>query len=424
MYTPSDFLVKKNINSWKKYQNHYVPNMNKLNYISSPHSIKHAFKLIWLALCINLQSSEIISTSALVKPQTIQISQDIKIPFEVINQTIYTTYESLVTDIHNCGLIQTLSRNDYIRQLQQNTTLNLTPETQYLLTHIDSTQYSPKYNQVIRQIMYETLLDQLRNEIKLSHTELQLATIAQVITSQLHLQFDPNHNQISEHMQIQRVDPWVRQSLNRETINAISDHINHEEQHRKQLNIIKGLSQTPKKVPDSDSLDVNEYYNNGIRKYSWNYAADTFAQHSIKLRSTKKWYYEIGNNQSTGRTSLVWINASTVDYIISCKKSIDSKYGNTGIWYFTWWTEWWDHALWEQSHQNWFKWDIRWRWISALLLAVEYGSNQIKNSKKDSNPQLWVQATFIYHGPNHHMDIKVVPLWNEEKSAIASTKNR
>jgi hypothetical protein len=367
---------------------------------------------MWLALIINLQSSEKNITLQPAKPQIVQIIQETKVPFEQIYQATYTTYETLANDIHERGLIQTLSRTDYIHQLKQDSTLDLKPETRDLLTHIDSTEYAPVHNQVIRQIIYETLFDQLRSEMKFKKSQFELMSIAHTVTSQLHKQFDPNHKQISEHMQIQRIDPGVWSSLNQETICAIFDQIVSEEQERlktKQLKIKKGLAQAPKKVPDSDSLETDTYYIDGVLKYSHNHAADTLAQHNIKLRSTLKWYHEIGNNQSTGRTSLVWINVNTIDYIISLKQTIDQKYGDTGIWYFTWWTEWWDHRPWARSHANGFKWDIRWRWIQQILLAIQYWSDTVNRSRTVVDPERWLKWVFTYHWPDHHMDILVIP---------------
>jgi hypothetical protein len=176
------------------------------------------------------------------KSQKTEVVQSNNIPFEVINQTVYTTYQALAIDIHDCGLVQTLSRNEYINELKQDNTLNLKPETRDLLTHLDSTEYSPKHNEVVRQIIYETLFDQLKKEMKFTHDESDLASVAYVVTSQLHQSFDPNHKQITDYMQIQRVDPGVWKSLNQETVCAIFDQIKYEEESRnisKQIKIRK-----------------------------------------------------------------------------------------------------------------------------------------------------------------------------------------
>ncbi len=406
--------------------------MEKLSNFSYPNNIKHALKLMWLALMINLQSSEITPSPQSPKLKQTEVTPSNDAPFEVINQTIYSTYEALANDIHYLGFIQTLHLNDYIEELKKDTTLNLKPETRDLITHLDSTEYSPKHNEVVRQIIYETLFNYIKQEKEFPQNQWELTSVAHIVTSQLHQEFDLNEEQISKYMQIQRIDPGVWQSLNQKTIDVIFEQIKHEEQAIKQRNEIRrkakikqGKAETIKKLDDIDSLNTDTYYSNGIIKYSRNHAADNLAQHNIKLRSTNKWYNEIGNNQSTGRTSLVWINASTVDYIIRIKQSIDQKYGDTGIWYFTWWTEWWDHTPWKMSHPNWFKWDIRWKWIQALLLAIEYGSNKIWNTRNIYDLESWVHASFTYHDPCYHMDIKVVSLWNtEQKNAIISTNGK
>lgn len=332
-------------------------------------------------------------------------------PFEKIHQTNYCSPQELIAYIIDCGLIQRVKRSDYLQSLKQDDNLSLKDETWQLLESLHDKQYSPKDNQVVRQIIYETLLNDNKNTIEASTNNTSVHEIAIVITDLLHRQLDPHNDQVKSYMQIQGVDPWVRQSLNPETISSIHDNIQAQEVARISVQQKQRTRKEQEQKKNMKTIISHEaiYYFRGIRKYSFTKAYDLLHQANIKLRSSKLEYKETWESRWNGHTSLVNINADTIDYIISCKQKIDDTYWNTGIWYITGATELWDHISHHDnsiSHPNWYKIDIRGRWIPALMLAIEYGSTSVNEANNHTHK--WISASFRYHQwSGYHMDIRI-----------------
>lgn len=328
--------------------------------------------------------------------------------FEQIRQTTYCNSRELLAYILDRGLIQTIKRNDYLQQLRADTSLQLKDDTRDLLEWLYDSPYSPKTNSVVRQIIYETLVQSNIDTINRNTNDELVKSIAMEITDLLH-RYDTEDIQILKYMQIQIVDPWVWKSLNQETIDTIYGDIYRRETAR---NIMQQKTKAAKQKQQqsySQTVDINElvYYSHGVKKYSHKEAYRLLTNENIKLRSTNLWYDETGESRWYGHTSLVNINSDTIDYIISCKKAIDSKYWSTGVWYITWATEYWDHGGTNQTsptHPNWYKADVRGRWIAAIMIAINYWVDVINKPKDYSHD--WTDIRIIYH--DRHFDIRVI----------------
>lgn len=168
-------------------------------------------------------------------------------------------------------------------------------------------------------------------------------------------------------------------------------------------------------VPEhhDDASEMEDIYEiDGIKKYSHNYAKKLLKQHNIWLRSSSMWTKEVGNNRSSNRSSLVWINASSIDGIIALIEDVRQRWSYRQTEYITWGTELGIHRAWPDWHEWWWKFDL---WESLLILIILLEQWITKVGSYSNSIHIWdYEYIFNYHGPDRHLDIliKEIKKWS------------
>ncbi len=285
--------------------------------------------------------------------------------------------------------------HEYNRSDRLDSTLLTPPQKQQLRRLLDPIiQDSSNSNDVAYNLLHHLIQQKMKKVAFMNIDNLQHKQLINQLEGAL-----PQWDKVFTH---RYVDPTTIKLLDKSNTQSLLN-LTHEEHTSSKSNVEvhPNILQAPEDI----------YEVNWIKKYSHIYAKHLLNQQNIWLKSSDQWTKETSNNRSSNRTSLVEINASSIDGIIALIQDIRTRRNYNQKENITGWTEFGIHKPWPDWHEWGWKIDLG----ESLLVLIILLEHWITQTGDYSDPVLIgnYEYVFNYHWDDWHLDIKIREINNK-----------